>query len=92
VARCGCDSEAFRTLIDDDVRISFRAHDGSVPGPRDAIAAIVVRSPDALRLILNSPGRLGLPELTRPVSSTSTALTASGISTDLADARRQRPH
>jgi len=52
----------------------------------------VVRSPDALRLILNSPGRLGLPELTRPVSSTSTALTASGISTDLADARRQRPH
>ncbi len=56
--------------------VSFRAHDGSVTGTRDPIAAIVVRSPDALRLILNAPGRLGLPELTRPVSSTSTALTA----------------
>jgi hypothetical protein len=46
VARCGCDPEAFRTLIDDYVRVSFRAHDGSVTGPRDAIAAIVVRSPE----------------------------------------------
>jgi cyclopropane-fatty-acyl-phospholipid synthase len=51
---------AFRTLIDDDAPVSFRAYDGSVTGPRDAIATIQVRSPEALRLILSAPGQLGL--------------------------------
>jgi cyclopropane-fatty-acyl-phospholipid synthase len=52
--------EVFRTLLDDDVPVSFRAYDGSVVGPRDAIATVEVHSPDAVRFWLTAPGQLGL--------------------------------
>jgi cyclopropane-fatty-acyl-phospholipid synthase len=52
--------EIFRGLVDDDIPVSFRAYDGSATGPRDAIATVEVRSPDAVRFILTSPGQLGL--------------------------------
>lgn len=52
--------EIFRTLISDDAPVSLRAYDGSVTGPRDAIAVVEVRSPEAIRLILGAPGQLGL--------------------------------
>lgn len=50
----------FRTLLDDDVPVSFRAYDGSATGPRDAIATVEVRSPAAVRFVLSAPGQLGL--------------------------------
>ena len=50
----------FRTLIDDEVPVSLRGYDGSVSGPRDAVAAIEVRSPHAVRFMVSAPGQLGL--------------------------------
>lgn len=40
--------------------MSLRGYDGSVSGPRDALAAIEVRSPDAVRFMVRAPGQLGL--------------------------------
>lgn len=40
--------------------VRFEAYDGSRIGPADAPATVVLRSPDALRRIIQSPGELGL--------------------------------
>jgi cyclopropane-fatty-acyl-phospholipid synthase len=52
--------EIFTTLVDDDVPVSFRGYDGSATGPRDPIATVEVRSPEAVRFIATAPGQLGL--------------------------------
>jgi cyclopropane-fatty-acyl-phospholipid synthase len=55
---------ALAPLVDDvlggDIPVAVRAYDGSTAGPEDADAALVVRSPDALRRILTAPGELGI--------------------------------
>ena len=54
---------ALANIIDDllgsDLPIGVRAYDGSVAGPSDPPATLVVRSPDAVRRILTAPGELG---------------------------------
>jgi cyclopropane-fatty-acyl-phospholipid synthase len=47
-------------VLGGDAPIEVRAYDGSRAGPTDAPAAIVLRSPDALRRIITAPGELGL--------------------------------
>ena len=42
-----------------DLPIRIDCYDGGGLGPRDAATALVVRSPEALRYILTSPGELG---------------------------------
>jgi cyclopropane-fatty-acyl-phospholipid synthase len=53
-------AEIFTTFVDDDAPVSFRGYDGSTAGPRDPIATVEVRSPDALRFIATAPGELGV--------------------------------
>lgn len=48
------------TLVGTDPPIAVRAYDGSVVGPADAPATIVVNSADALRRMVTSPGELGM--------------------------------
>ncbi|HYX65694.1 MAG TPA: class I SAM-dependent methyltransferase, partial [Burkholderiales bacterium] len=52
--------EIFRTFTDDEVPVSFRAYDGSATAAADAIATVEVRTPEAVRFMLSSPGQLGL--------------------------------
>jgi cyclopropane-fatty-acyl-phospholipid synthase len=40
--------------------VAIRAYDGSHAGPSDASATLVIRSPDAVRRVLSSPGELGM--------------------------------
>jgi hypothetical protein len=40
--------------------VVVRAYDGSVSSPPDPVATLVVRSPDAIRRVVTSPGDLGL--------------------------------
>jgi cyclopropane-fatty-acyl-phospholipid synthase len=40
--------------------VGFRAYDGSVAGPKDAVGVVEVRSPMAMRYVVGSPGDLGL--------------------------------
>ncbi len=40
--------------------VAIRAYDGSSAGPPDAPATLDIRSPDALRRVLASPGELGM--------------------------------
>ncbi|MGH9026438.1 MAG: class I SAM-dependent methyltransferase [Acidimicrobiia bacterium] len=47
-------------IVGDDLRVAFRLYDGSRLGPDPAPATIVVRSPDALRRMVQAPGELGL--------------------------------
>jgi cyclopropane-fatty-acyl-phospholipid synthase len=47
-------------LVDGPIHMRIEFFDGSTIGPSDASAAISVRSPDALRRILYSPGEIGL--------------------------------
>ena len=55
---------ALAALVDDvlgrDLPLAVEAYDGSRSGPEDAVATIVIRSPDALRRIITAPGELGL--------------------------------
>jgi cyclopropane-fatty-acyl-phospholipid synthase len=46
-------------VLGPDLPVAIRAYDGSAAGPPDAPAAVVVRSPDALRRIVTAPGELG---------------------------------
>ncbi len=48
------------TALGGDLRVGIRAYDGSQAGPADAAATLVVRSPDAIRRVIASPGELGL--------------------------------
>ena len=49
-----------RELVGDNPPIAFRLYDGSRLGPDPAPATIVVRSPDALRRMIQAPNDLGL--------------------------------
>jgi cyclopropane-fatty-acyl-phospholipid synthase len=40
--------------------VGFRAYDGSVAGPKDAVGVVEVRSPLAMRYVVASPGDLGM--------------------------------
>jgi cyclopropane-fatty-acyl-phospholipid synthase len=46
-------------LLGTDLPVAVRSYDGGRMGPDDAPATIVIRSPDALQRILQSPGELG---------------------------------
>lgn len=46
-------------LLGTDLPIRIEFYDGSAVGPTDATATVVVRSKDALRRIVSSPGELG---------------------------------
>ena len=46
-------------LLGSDLPIAVEAYDGSRSGPADAPATVFVRSPDAIRRIVTSPGELG---------------------------------
>jgi cyclopropane-fatty-acyl-phospholipid synthase len=46
-------------VLGDELPVAVEAYDGTRLGPDDAPATIVVRSPDALRRIVRSPGELG---------------------------------
>src|SRR6478672_5312915 len=47
-------------MLGSDLPVAVRAYDGSELGPPDAPAAIVIRSPQALRRIVTAPGELGI--------------------------------
>jgi cyclopropane-fatty-acyl-phospholipid synthase len=53
-------AELLAGVLGGDLPVAIRAYDGSTCGPADAAATVVVRSPDALRRMLTSPGELGL--------------------------------
>ncbi|HSS09523.1 MAG TPA: class I SAM-dependent methyltransferase, partial [Acidimicrobiales bacterium] len=46
-------------LLGSDLPVGLRAYDGTVVGPADPPATIVVHSPDALARIVQAPGELG---------------------------------
>ena len=48
------------SLLGGDLPVAIRAYDGSHAGPSDASATLVIRSPDAVRRVLSSPGELGM--------------------------------
>ncbi len=48
--------EIFRMLVDGDTPVSSCPYDGSAAGPRDSIATLEVRSPEAVRLMVTAPG------------------------------------
>jgi cyclopropane-fatty-acyl-phospholipid synthase len=52
-------AERFGRVVGSDLPIAVRFYDGSSLGPADASTAVVVRSPDAIRRIVTSPGELG---------------------------------
>ena len=54
--------------------VAFRAYDGSVAGPKDAVGVVEVRSPMAMRYVVGSPGDLGLARAYVTGTSRSTAL------------------
>src|SRR4051812_45861616 len=53
-------AEVFDRLTGGATRIEFRAYDGSRAGPRDARASVEIRSPRALRYIVQARNDLGL--------------------------------
>jgi cyclopropane-fatty-acyl-phospholipid synthase len=53
-------AELFTTFFDDEVPVAFRGYDGSSAGPRDPVAVLELRRPEALRYIVTAPGELGL--------------------------------
>jgi cyclopropane-fatty-acyl-phospholipid synthase len=52
-------AERLERVVGGDLPIAIRCYDGSSLGPPDAATAVVVRSPDAVRRIVQSPGELG---------------------------------
>src|ERR1700674_2789944 len=47
------------SLLGSDLPVALRAYDGTVLGPPDAAATVVIRSPQALVRIVQAPGELG---------------------------------
>jgi cyclopropane-fatty-acyl-phospholipid synthase len=47
-------------ILGGELPVAFEAYDGSRAGPTGAATTVVVRSPDALRRIVTSPGELGV--------------------------------
>ncbi|MEY2448247.1 MAG: cyclopropane-fatty-acyl-phospholipid synthase [Acidimicrobiaceae bacterium] len=52
-------SSLIESVLGSDLPVAVRGYDGSVLGPPDAPATLVLRSRDALRRIVTSPGELG---------------------------------
>jgi len=52
-------AERLGRVIGSDLPVAVRCYDASTLGPSDATTTVVVRSPDALRRIVQSPGELG---------------------------------
>jgi cyclopropane-fatty-acyl-phospholipid synthase len=52
-------ADLLRRLLGPDVPIAIEAYDGSRLGPADARATLLIRSPTALRRIVQAPGELG---------------------------------
>jgi cyclopropane-fatty-acyl-phospholipid synthase len=48
------------SMFDGEIPVRLRAFDGSVAGPADAGATLVINSSDAFRRILTAPGELGI--------------------------------
>ncbi len=48
------------SLLGSDLPVALRAYDGTVLGPPDSAATVVIRSPQALARIVQAPGELGL--------------------------------
>jgi cyclopropane-fatty-acyl-phospholipid synthase len=48
------------SLLGADLPVALRAYDGTVLGPTDAAATVVINSPRALARIVQSPGELGI--------------------------------
>jgi cyclopropane-fatty-acyl-phospholipid synthase len=53
-------SQAFDRVTGSGTALEFRAYDGSRAGPRDAVATVEIRSPGAVRHIVQARGDLGL--------------------------------
>ena len=53
-------AELLAGVLGGELPIEVRAYDGSRAGPVDAPAALVLRSPNALRRMVTAPGELGL--------------------------------
>ena len=53
-------AELLAGVLGGDLPVEVRAYDGSRVGPHDARAAVVLRSPDAVRRMITAPGELGL--------------------------------
>jgi cyclopropane-fatty-acyl-phospholipid synthase len=53
-------AQLFELLLDDDVPVGFRAYDGSISVRSDAVGAVEIRTPRALRYLVTAPGELGL--------------------------------
>jgi cyclopropane-fatty-acyl-phospholipid synthase len=53
-------AEVVAQILGPDLPIEVKTYEGGRIGPADATATLVVRSPNALRRILTSPGELGL--------------------------------
>ena len=47
------------SVLGTDLPIALRAYDGTVVGPSDAPATVILRTPNALRRIVTAPGELG---------------------------------
>src|SRR5262245_9058857 len=47
-------------VLGGDLPVAIEAYDGSRAGPADPPATILIRSPDAIRRIVTSPGELGM--------------------------------
>lgn len=52
-------AQLIETLLGGDLPVAVACYDGSVAGPQDAPATLVIGSPDALRRALTAPGELG---------------------------------
>src|ERR1700710_211310 len=48
------------SLLGSDLPVALRAYDGTVLGPPDSAATVVIKSPQALARIVQAPGELGL--------------------------------
>ena len=64
-------SDMFTTFVDDRAPTAFRAYDGSVAGPKDAVAVVEIRSPLALRYVVSAPGELDLEQWRSEIRSAS---------------------
>jgi len=53
-------AEVLEDALGGSSAVRFRAYDGSVAGPKDAVGVVEVRSPMAMRYVVGSPGDLGL--------------------------------
>ena len=52
-------SSLIESVLGSDLPVAVRGYDGSVLGPPDAPATLVLRSRNALRRIVTAPGELG---------------------------------